>query len=1032
MLRALLLIIILLAALVFFIPAILSSSFVRGMVVEKVNKTVPGTVGLDDWSLTWGSGLHVSGITYRDDAAGMDVAVEKIDVAKGLAALIRDYQDLGEIAILNPQIRLEAPEKPAVPEPSGKGRGRGGKKKPSEPAPKKPAPKKPSAEPMEIPALAVDFKMTGGRVDIVAADGLSTQVIDQIAAAFVMKGASEPVEYSLSCAMSGGGSLSVKGTTTLSEDGKLVVDRIATGMEITATEIDLAPLTAWLAAQAPMPVIHSRLNAGLNVVGNMADGIRVRGAIRLPGARLTGSALKGDEPNFGDIAVLIDALCAADRVEIANIMLQSGFANMKVSGNLGKTADGALEASGSVNLAALARELPATLGLQEGVELSEGTVAVSGKVARAAGETRFEASAGIDALRGSRNGEAIAWDAPTRIEVRGQQGGGAFKLDHFAVSSPFMSGSGSGDLNQLKLHLDASLDKTLAEAGKFVDLKGLAASGDMSLDLAVISADAARNLDCSLQVPALSVSLPSGEHFGGDIQLGLKADVTAETVAISECSLVVRNLSAGNADGTIRDDEISIRTAGTIQPASKQAQFPSVLISMRAGSVNLNDVKLAENSVMARMKSDLDLKKLIDMLDGFAKLPEGTSVSGNSSADIQLAFEKGNLNLNASGSLKSLEIVSKDSEPIREDEITFTADASRDASSAFALKDASLNSKAVQISAKAAMKQDGSVRSISSSGEFGLDLDLLAGYARALTGMDLQMSGKQRQPFEFVSEWDADAPGGMMKHARLDTGLQVELIKAFGLEVSSLNIPVKLADGQAIIDITAGVNGGQLTAHPVIDFNAETPAIVLQNPTNLLTGVQLTDELSNELLAKIHPLFRGSSEVTGILSLGMQEFYWPLDPALRPQARFNGTVRFQGLRMATHGLLEKMLEAMKVRERNAEFGDRAMDFRCENDRVTCSPFTFKVDHHDVTLTGSMGLDQSLDYVAEVPLTRELVGDDAAKYLEGTTVRMPIRGTSMKPELNVNVLTEASGDLIKQAAKKALQEEAGKLLEGLFK
>ncbi|MGD9873131.1 MAG: DUF748 domain-containing protein [Kiritimatiellia bacterium] len=996
MLRALLLIIILLAALVFFIPAILSSSFVRGMVVEKVNKTVPGTVGLGDWSLTWGSGLHVSGITYRDEASGMDVAVEKIDVAKGLAALIRDHQDLGEIAVLNPQIRLEAPEKPAAPEPSGKGRGRGGKKKPSEPAPKKPAPKKPSAEPVEIPALAVDFKMTGGRVDIVAADGLSTQVIDQIAAAFVMKGASEPVEYSLSCAMSGGGSLSVKGTTTLSEDGKLVVDRIATGMEITATEIDLAPLTAWLAAQAPMPVIHSRLNAGLNVVGNMADGIRVRGAIRLPGARLTGSALKGDEPNFGDIAVLIDALCAADRVEIANIMLQSGFANMKVSGNLGKTADGALEASGSVNLAALARELPSTLGLQEGVELSEGTVAVSGKIARAAGETRFEASAGIDALRGSRNGEAIAWDAPTRIEVRGQQAEGAFKLDHFAVSSPFMSGSGSGDLNRLKLHLDASLDKTLAEVGKFVDLNGMIASGDASLDLA------------------------------------LTANLVSDAIEISEMTVIVRNLTAGNADGTICDDEISIRTAGTIQPASKHAQFPSVQISMGAGSVNLNDVKLAENSVMARMKSDLDLKKLIDTLDGFAKLPEGTSVSGNSSADIQLAFEKGNLNLNASGSLKSLEIVSKESEPIREDEITFTADASRDASGAFALKDASLNSKAVQISAKAAMKQDGSVRSISSSGEFGLDLDLLAGYARALTGMDLQMSGKQRQPFEFVSEWDADEPGGMMKHARLDTGLQVELIKAFGLEVSSLNIPVKLADGQAIIDITAGVNGGQLAAHPVIDFNAETPAIVLQNPTNLLTGVQLTDELSNELLAKIHPLFRGSSEVTGILSLGMQEFYWPLDPALRPQARFNGTVRFQGLRMATHGLLEKMLEAMKVRERNAEFGDRTMEFRCENDRVTCSPFTFKVDHHDVTLTGSMGLDQTLDYVAEIPLTRELVGDDAAQYLEGTTVRMPIRGTASKPELNVNVLSEAAGDLIKQAAKKALQEEAGKLLEGLFK
>lgn len=1112
MLRALLLIIVVLAALVFFLPAILSSSFVRGFVLNKANEAAPGKVSVDDWKLSWGKGIHLSGIAYRDESAGMDVAVEKIDVSKGLAELIRDHQNLGEIAILNPQIRLVAPEKPAAPEPSGKGRG--GKRKAAEPSPKKkPAPEKPAAKPLELPALAVDFKMSGGRVDIVAADGLSTQVIDQIDANFVMKGPSEPVEYSFSCAMSGGGSLSAKGTTTLSEDGKLVVGRIATGAEISATEVDLAPLTAWLASQAPMPVVHSRLNAGLNVQGSMAEGIRVRGAIRLPGTRLTGSALKGDEPNFGDIAVLMDALCATDRVEIGSLMLRSGFANLKVSGSMSKTADGVIETSGSVDLAALARELPATLGLQEGVELSEGTVVVSGMVARAAGQTQFEGSAAVDTLRGSRNGEIIAWDAPTRIEVRGQQGAGAFKLDHFAVTSPFMSGSGSGDLNQLKLHVDASLDKALQEAGKFVDLKGWNAAGNLSADVSVASEGDSRNLNCVLASPSMSITsagktvapagpvslnmtgalkmpdgkkleslenlsvswqtwlsagnmfleslelpgtlkgaktsasldlsalasvldtvgaAPAGTQLGGTVQLDLTADATPETVSLAEASVVVRNLAAGNEKGIIRDDEISIRTAGTLQPRSKQAQFPAVQVRMGAGSVNLNDVQLAQDSVKARVISELDLKALLATLDGFAKLPEGTAVSGISATDIQLAFEKGSLNLKANGSLKSLEILSRDSEPIREDEITFAAEANRDASGAFSVKNATMASKAVQLALQANMKQDGGARSLTASGEFGLDLDLLAGYARALTGMDLQMSGRQRQPFEFASEWSADDPGGMMKNARLDTGLQVETIKAFGLEVSSLKIPVKVADGKAVIDITAGVNGGQLAAHPVIDFAAEPAAIVLRNPTNILSGVQLTDELSNELLARIHPLFKGSSEVTGLLSMGMDEFYWPLDPALRPQARFNGTIKFQSLKLATHGLLEKMLEAMKVRERNAEFGDRSMDFRCENDRIACSPFNFKVDHHDVSLAGSMGLDQSLDYVAQVPLTRELVGDDAAKYLEGTTVRMPIRGTSMKPELGVNVLTEASGDLIKQAAKKALQEEAGKLLEGLFK
>jgi len=872
-----------LAVIVFFIPAVLSSSLARGKILGRINRSAPGTLAVDNWKLTWASGLSVSGIAYRDASAGLDASVEKVEAAKGLAHLILSRGRIGDIAVVNPRVRLEVPEKPAETPPPGKSPRRGeGKPAPQKPSPEKqPPPKKPSGRPLELPELFVDFKLTGGRVDIVAPGGLSTQVVDQIEAAFAMKGSSEPVVYDLSCSMTGGGSLLIKGKTTLPADGKLVPEQIAATAEITAADVDLAPLTEWLDAQSPAPVVHTLLNANLNAEGDLAAGIRVRGAVRLPGTKLTGAALKGDEPDLGDITVLVNALCSADVLEIESLMLESEAVKLKVSGRMGKSAPGAAQADGSVNLAVLAREFPSTLGLQEGVELSEGLLQFAGKISRTDQTTEFEASAGVEALRGSRSGEAIAWDAPTRIEIRGRQGGGAFSLDHFAVTSPFMSASGSGDLSGLQLQLDASLDKTLAETGEFVDLGGIRAAGNLSLKL----------------------------------QAGLDAGAFA-------------------------------------------------------------------------VKTD--------------------------------------------GSLTALEIALPDKEPLREESVEFAAAARIEPSGAFALDSVSLNSQAVQLDAKAGMKQSGGSRSVQASGELGLDLDRLAGYVRALTGMDLQMSGRQRRPFEFVSEWSADEPGGLMKNARLEAGLQADLIKAFGLEVSGLDIPVKIAGGRAVIDITAGVNGGRLAVHPEIDFNAVPVAVVLRDPTNLLAGVQLTDQLANELLAKFHPVFRGSAGVTGELALAMQEFHWPLDPALRPQARFNGAVRFRGLQMVSHGLLEKLLEVMKVRERSVNFGDRSIDFRCENDRVTCSPLTFKVDGHDVTLAGSMGLDQSLDYVAQIPLTRELVGGDAAKYLDGTTVRVPIRGTASKPELNSKALSDAAGDLIKQAAKKALQDEAGKLLEGLFK
>ena len=71
------------------------------------------------------------------------------------------------------------------------------------------------------------------------------------------------------------------------------------------------------------------------------------------------------------------------------------------------------------------------------------------------------------------------------------------------------------------------------------------------------------------------------------------------------------------------------------------------------------------------------------------------------------------------------------------------------------------------------------------------------------------------------------------------------------------------------------------------------------------------------------------------------------------------------------------------------------------------------------------------HAAEIPVTESLVGGDAFRYFEGTTIRVPIRGTAAQPDLNANVVAQAAGDLARQAAKKAITENAGKLLEGLL-
>ena len=756
--------------------------------------------------------------------------------------------------------------------------------------------------------------------------------------------------------------------------------------------------------------------------------------------------------------------------------------------------------------------------MQEGVRIDEGLLNLTGRVERADGLTGFDAGASIDVLRGRRGDEAVSWDAPTRLAVRGRQGPDLLVLDHGEIASPFLTGTAAGTLDALRLHLDASLDQAIAEAGKFVDLGGWTASGDVAIDLSVEKADTIRRLAGAVVSPALSLArgpaviapsapvrvgvsaaltLPDGapvaalqdiaadwqawlgsgriraEHLeppaagdlpvlhglsaSGNLDLGalaaalqaagvLPADVvlggTGEFEVSAEAgprrlelpamTLTLHDLTAGNAAGAIREPLVELAGSGEIEPAGPVLRLPALTCSLGAGAVRLSDTVVSGGDLSTRAAGQAELQPLLAMLGDFLSLPEGTSVSGTGIIEASLAVEGGRVGVSAQSALNDLEIVTAAGEAIREERAEFSAVLAADGEAGtLTVREARLASEALQFRASAEKTRDGGRHGLSASGELGLDLERVAAYVRALLGIELEMAGRQSQPFEFASAWQDGETNGLIRHARMTAGLHAERIEAFGLTVAGLDIPLQVEDGTARLQITGQVNEGELQVRSVIDFTAQPPVATLLAPTNLLTGVQLTDELSAELLARIHPLFKGASQVTGELTLGMNEFVWPLAAEARAGARFDGWMQFAGLRMQTHGLLEKILGAMKVRERNAEFGDRDLAFRCENERITCSPLQFTVDGHEVSITGSMGLDQSLDYSAQIPVTESLVGEGAIRYLEGTTIRVPIRGTAAEPDLRVNVLAEATGDLLKQAAQKALREGAGSLLEGLL-
>jgi hypothetical protein len=146
---------VLLVLLVLLLPTIASTGFVRGMVLSRVNETLPGKLSVGDWSLGWFSGTTASDVTWTD-LEGKEVAsIREIETPITLMQVIRQDLHLGEIVIRGARGDVVVPITEEAEQ-------------------RVPEDQKPDLqEPVEIPDMTVHLRMedVAGRVRFVASDG---------------------------------------------------------------------------------------------------------------------------------------------------------------------------------------------------------------------------------------------------------------------------------------------------------------------------------------------------------------------------------------------------------------------------------------------------------------------------------------------------------------------------------------------------------------------------------------------------------------------------------------------------------------------------------------------------------------------------------------------------------------------------------------------------------------------------------------------------------------------------------------------
>ena len=178
---------------------------------------------------------------------------------------------------------------------------------------------------------------------------------------------------------------------------------------------------------------------------------------------------------------------------------------------------------------------------------------------------------------------------------------------------------------------------------------------------------------------------------------------------------------------------------------------------------------------------------------------------------------------------------------------------------------------------------------------------------------------------------------------------------------------------------------------------------------------QTFDEL--EMVRQLVPIF---AETGGDYSLSL-DMNAKLDSTMSPDLQSidaTGEIRSANIRVQNIAAFDALAKAINNDKlRRIEARDVAIRFAIRNGRIATQPFDLRLAGTDVNLSGSTGLDRTIDYTARVSMPASAAGG----VLE--TLNVKIGGTFSSPKITLGV-KEAAEEAIKNVVDQQIQKLTG--------
>ncbi len=254
----------------------------------------------------------------------------------------------------------------------------------------------------------------------------------------------------------------------------------------------------------------------------------------------------------------------------------------------------------------------------------------------------------------------------------------------------------------------------------------------------------------------------------------------------------------------------------------------------------------------------------------------------------------------------------------------------------------------------------------------------------------------------------------------LDLSLSTDLRKIlFGkMTVAALTGNMSVAGGALSLDrLAMQLFGGKASASGRYSTAADPshPALKLALSLAGASFSETFDQL--DMVRQLVPLF---AKTGGDYSLSL-DMSATLDSTMSPDLQSvnaSGEIKSAHIRVQNIEAFDAMAKVLNNDKlRNIEAKDVAIRFTVKNGRIATQPFDLRLAGTDVNLSGSTGLDQTIDYTAKVSMPASATSG----VLE--TLNVKIGGTFSSPKITLGV-KEAAQEAIKNVVDQQIQKLTG--------